>query len=204
MAITTYATLKSSIISWAKRGDIATLVDDFIDLAEADIWERLRVREMDSRATATASTSERYLALPDSYLEMRKLRLYSGDNLYELDFVVPETLSPQSSSGIPTSYTITSQLEFNKVPSSAYTVEMQYYKSLTALSSSNTSNAVLTRYPMLYMYGALFHFANWSLNDVMASKYATLFAGAIDAANKAEKKGRYGAAKAMKSERPTP
>ena len=41
MAISNYLELKASVQRWAKRGDINSLIDDFIDLAESDIWQNL-------------------------------------------------------------------------------------------------------------------------------------------------------------------
>lgn len=204
MPISTYTQLKTSVEAYAKRTDIGQNMDTFIDLCEADLWERVRIRDMEVRATATASTSERFLALPSGFLKMRKVRLISGSTEYDLNYRVPESLNIKSSSGIPTDYTVTSQLEFNRVPSSAYTVEMQYYKSLDALSDSNTSNSALTRFPKLYLYGTLFHFAQWAQDDVMGQKYAALFDGAIEAVNRSEIKGRHGPAKAMRVEGSTP
>lgn len=204
MPISNYTQLKTTVEAYAKRDDIGLNMDIFIDLCEADLWERVRIRDMEARATATASTSERFLALPTGFLKMRKVRLISGSIEYDLNYRVPESLNIKSSSGIPTDYTVTSQLEFNRVPASAYTSEMQYFRSLDALSDSNTTNAILTRFPKLYLYGTLFHFAQWAQDDVMVQKYATLFDGAIEAVNRSEIKGRHGPAKAMRVEGSTP
>lgn len=204
MAINTYATLKDAVQRWAKRNDILGTIDDFVDLAEADIWQRLRVRDMEARATASASTADRFLELPTGFLEMRKVRLYSGSTQYDLKYAAPESLDVIPSAGIPTSFTVTSQLEFNRIPNSAFTVEMQYYRELTALSSSSTTSAILTRFPMIYLYGCLFHFAQWALDDQLLTKYSLLFDEAINAANKADKKGRHGPAPSMRREGPTP
>jgi len=105
---------------------------------------------------------------------------------------------------LPRFFTITSEIEFDRTPDSAYTVEMQYFRSLDALSGSNTTNAVLTRFPMIYLYGSLFHYANWAMNDQMASKYAELFLGAIDSANQIDKRGRHTPGAAMRIKGPTP
>lgn len=210
MAISTYNELKTAVENWFKRTDVTPRIDDFIDLTEADLWngpdldgaEPLRIRDMEARYTA--SPSDRYLVLPDQFLEFRKLRFYSGSQPYELTYSTPESLNVLSGSGQPTSYTITSQLEFNRTPSSSYTMEAQYYKSLTALSSSNTSNAVLTRFPSIYLNGCLYHASQWAKKDQDALTYGLRFVGAIKRANKTDRKGRYGAAKAMRREAPTP
>lgn len=212
MAISTYTELKTAIIAWAKRGDILTLVDDFIDLAEADMWSGpaiagaspLRIRDMETRATATTSTTSRFLELPESFVSMRKLVLISGTERYDLKQYTPESIKIGPDPGIPYSFSVTSQLEFDKITSSAMTAEMQYYRQLTALSSSAPSNQILTRFPSVYLCGALFHFANWAMNDDMVLKYGVMFSNAINSANKTDRKGRHGPAPAMKFEGSTP
>lgn len=206
MGISTYAELKVSIQNWSKRSgtDVLNVLDDFIDLAEADIANRLRIRDMEARATATSSTSSRYLELPDGYLSMRRLSMTSGSNRFELQSTTPESMKVLSSSGWPRFFAVTSQIEFDRTPDSAYTVEMQYYRSVNALSSTNTTNAILTRFPMVYLYGCLMHFANWALNDAMFEKYALMFQGAIDSANSNDIAGRYGPAPAVRAYRTTP
>jgi hypothetical protein len=159
---------------------------------------------MEARATATAGTSSRYLALPDSYLSMRRLSMVSGSNRFELASTTPESMHVQPSAGRPRLFTVTSQIEFDRTPDSAYTVEMQYYRSLTPLSSSATSNAVLSRFPMVYLYGSMMHYANWALNDEMLMKYSMLFKGAIDSANRADRRGRHSPGAAMRIEGSTP
>lgn len=202
MSITTYAELKSTIGEYVKRSDTGAVIDTFIDLAEADMWQNLEIRDMEARATASITT--RYLALPDGFQKMRKLKITSGSNQYDLRQQPPESMNVLNSSGIPTDFTVTSQLEFNKTPSGTLTCEMQYFRSLTALSSSNTSNAVLTRFPAIYLYGSLFHYAQWAQDDDLLTKYGPLFKGAIESANKADKRGRYGPAPQMRTEGSTP
>ena len=203
MAISNYLELKQAIERWAKRGDIASLTDDFIDLAESDIWQNLRIRDMEARATASTG-ADRFLALPDGFLEMRKLTLVNGSLRYDLYSAAPESLKLKGTSGIPSSFTVTSQLEFDQTPAGTFTAEMQYFKSLPSLSTANPTNGALTRFPAIYLYGALFHFAQWAHNDAMLQKYLTLFSKEIELANKSDRRGRYGPAPAMRIEGSTP
>lgn len=201
MAISTYAELKTAVNDYGKRGDATAKVDTFIDLAEADIWANLRIKEMQTRATG--NLSGRTLALPTGFLEMRKLRITTS-NPKELEYYAPESMIIQSSSGLPTQYTITDQIEFNKTPDSTYGYEILYYQSLTALSSSQTTSSVLTRYPSIYLFGTLKHYFDWARNEEQAMKYEMKFMDAINKANRNEKRGQYPSGKAMRSERPTP
>lgn len=204
MAISTYAQLKTAIENWAKRGDILSVVDDFIDLAEAEMWQNLRVKEMESRATASMSTSDRYLALPTGYLDMRRMDFSSGGSTYNLRQVAPEALKVIQGAGQPDSFSIGSQITFNRIPSSAYTVEMVYYAKLTALSASNTTNGILNNYPSIYLNGCMKHFADWAQDDNKYQKYSILFADSISRANAFHKRGKHGPAPAMATEAPTP
>lgn len=207
MGVSTYAELKVSIQSWSHRSgtDVLAVLDDFIDLAEADIWQRLRIRDMETVGTAAMSTASRYLALPTGFQEIRKFKITrTALPDVPLDYQTPLALVVGEQSGMPTEFTISTQFEFNRLPDEAYAVEYHYFKSLTALSNSNTSNAVLTRFPMIYLYGCLMHYANWALNDAMMNKYALMFQGAIDSANNNDKRGRYGPAPTVQAHRTTP
>jgi hypothetical protein len=202
MSLTTYLGLKDAIESWSHRNDVASRLDDFIDLAESEMFRHLRIRDMETRTTAT--TSGRYLALPTGFLEMRRVRLISGAQYFELLYSTPEGMYISQDSGIPGVYTITSQLEFDRSPDSAYTIEYQYYAILTALSATNTSNAVLTRFPNIYLYGALWALYLWALQEDKAEYYYGKFRQAIQTANREDSKGRHGPAPAMRYGGSTP
>ena len=203
MALDTYANLKQAVERFSHRTDISDVIDDFIDLCEARINARLKLRTNEQRATASLPTSDRFLELPDSFLEMRRLTL-TGANPREIRFKSPESMTVESSSGTPEYFTVTSQLEFNRVPDSAYTVEMSYFVSLTALSDSNTTNDVLTKYPDLYLYGTLSELHRWARDEEAAMYYDSTFEKKLLDAQKQEMRGRFGPAPAMYSEGANP
>lgn len=204
MALGTYEDLKASIERFSHRTDISDVIDDFIDLAENTIDKGLRMRSNESRERASASTSDRYLALPDRFLEMRRLELINGSVTKDIVYRSPEAMQIADTSGEPKYFTITNQIEFDRTPSSAYTIEIVFYKGLNPLSSSNTTNDVLTNYPDLYLYGALYHLNNWTLDAEEMSKYLNLFNVALESANLQEQRGRFGVAPAIALEGWTP
>lgn len=205
MAITTYSELKVAIQNWAKRSDITTLVDDFIDLAESDLWQRLRIRDMEAETSLSSSTSVRTVALPSAFLQARRLRIDRTDlDDVVLQYETPMSLRVVESAGMPLRFTITNQIELDRVSDQVYTLKLQYYASLTALSNSNTTNAVLTRFPMVYLYASLFHYAQWAQDDLLIDRYALLAEGAIAQANAADRKGRYGPAPGIRIMGATP
>jgi|TARA_R110000751_G_scaffold68024_1_gene138524 hypothetical protein len=204
MSISTYLELKTAIQNWSKRSDTLSVIDDFIDLAESDIAVNLKVRSMEGTATGSTGTTDRYLALPTGFLSMRKFRIYTGGASFEIEYRAPESMNIQTAAGRPRFFTVTNQVEFDRVPDSAYSYEMAHFKSLTALSSSNTTNDILTRFPAIYLYGSLFHFAQWAHDDAMIQKYSLLFDEAMKRANKLDRRGRHGPAPAMHIEGSTP
>lgn len=204
MSLDTYANLKASIRNWSHRNDTPdSLIDDFINLAETAMWQLLEIRDMSARATASMG-SNRFLALPDSFIKMRRLSILTSGRVIDLKYATPESMQVNSTTSQPRFFTVTTQLEFDRIPDSTYTTEMTYFKELTPLSDSNTTNAVLTRFPDIYLNGALHYLFKWGNFDTEAQAYLVKFSDAIKRANKQDKKGRYGPAMAGRREGPTP
>lgn len=194
--LTSYAELKQNIQDYAKRNDVLGKLDLFIDLAERDIWDVVRIRDMETRATASTSTSDRFVQLPTGFIQMRQLQITVDDVLYDMDESTPKSLQVLDTAGCPNQYVVTSQLELNRISDQAYTLEMDYWKELTALSGSNTTNAVLTQHPMIYLSRCMFHFCNWSLQEEKALYWDGVFNKQVARANRKARQGRYGAAPA--------
>jgi hypothetical protein len=196
----TYDNLVKEIIDWSHRDDLGVKIPDFIQLAENAMYsnevEVLAIRGMEMISTST--TTGQYVALPTDFESARSVRLVTGDNGGELRFQAPEQMRKQVATGKPTFFTIIgSEIQFDRVPDSAYTLEIQYYRKEPSLSTLIQTNAILTSHPSIYLYGALAQVYFFSQDEQQALKYTQLFISAIKGANKADKKGRYGPAPAM-------
>lgn len=199
MSLDNYANLKASIESWSHRDDVKGLIDDFILIAETEMYSnseaQLRLRDMITTETSSTGTGDRFQPLPTGYLEMRSFRVTeSTNNWYEIDYKVPAQMDIRSGVGLPHFYTITSQIEYDVEPEQDYVTDIVYYGKLTGLSSSNTTNAILTRYPQIYLYGGLWALNQWANNDEEEMKYYAKFIKAIAGANSAENDGNIGVA----------
>ena len=204
MALDTYANLKDAIQDFSHRNDVETRLDDFIDLAEQEMYsnqvEPLRIRDMEQTSSSDTSTSVRTLALPAGYEQIRSITIddKSADaQVFELSYRTPETLPISSAAGAPGFFTVTSQIEFERVPDAVYNVDIIYFGSLTALSDANTTNAVLTNFPSVYLYGALWALNQWTMQLELSDYYYNKFIGAIKGANMSTDLGRHGPAPAM-------
>jgi hypothetical protein len=94
--------------------------------------------------------------------------------------------------GRPRFYAVTAgEFEFFPTPDGSYQSELVYYANVPALSDSNTSNWLLSKYPDIYLYGALVHTAPYLDEDQRAQTWAALYQSAIDAANRESEKARH-------------
>ena len=67
-------------------------------------------------------------------------------------------------------------------PDSSYSGVINYYKKFTALSTSNTSNFILSDHPAIYLYGSLFHAANFlgGYNPQQVQTWQQMFGTALE------------------------
>lgn len=204
MSLTNYSELRIELESWSHRDDVTDRLDTFIDLAEAKLWQHLRIRGMETK-DATLTASSRLITAPTGFLEARRLRYVSGDNRYpNLQYSPPDGLLVHSSSGTPSAFTVYgSVIELDKQPGSG-TFELTYYQKLTPLSTSNATNAIMDEYPNLYLYGGLAELFAWAQDTEEESKWRGKFMTEIVEANSRAKSGRYGPTPAARAAGSTP
>ena len=194
MALDTYSNLKTTIANYLNRDDLTAYLGDFITLTEARLNRELRVREMvntDTSITTVAGTQS--YALPTGYLEATTV-IFQSDPYCTLRFMSNTDFynkyNTSQSSGKPTYFTIVgSNILLGIAPNSATTLQINYYKSLTALSDSNATNDILTNYPELYLYGSLAESAPFIMQDERINTWATLYKEAIKNANETSSRG---------------
>jgi hypothetical protein len=133
MALNNYANLKIAIANFLARDDLTSEIDDFIDLTEADFNRRLQVRSF----VLTSPTPDRALQVMTPFHQANT----QGFN----------------NSGTPRVYSIEgSNFRFSPVPDTAATARLTFYKAFDNLSSTTTTNYILTNHPDVYLYGALY------------------------------------------------
>jgi len=195
MPITSYSELQTVIADFLDRDDQTERIKTFIDLAEANMGRLLRHWRMERRSTAVLDTQ--YSALPDDFVEPIRL-MTTGSNPRRMELVGQGQLQElrennNDKSGQPEVYAITDgTIEVFPKPDGDYTLEMVYYSSIDALTTSNTSNWVLQYHPDAYLYGALVHSAPFLGEDARMGTWAALFQSAIDAINMDNDKAKSG------------
>lgn len=164
MALSTYTELKTTIANWLNRSDLTSEIsDDFIVLTEADLNAKLRIRQMHAQTTITIDAETE--TVPTGFLQVRDFYILSNGQKFPMTFISPaqmDAVKASSTTGVPSSYTILgSTFRFAPRPDSTYSGILNYYKKFDPLTSSNTSNYILADHPAVYLYGSLFHAANF-------------------------------------------
>jgi hypothetical protein len=197
MALATYSDLKTSLANWLNRTDLTTeIAEDFIVLAEKDFNSKLRVRKMITQSAITVDSE--LVALPTGFLQVRDFYILQGGVKYPLNYITPaqmDQIKGTSTSGMPSTYTILGgNLRFAPVPSSSYSGIINHYKEFDPLSSSNTSNYILTNHPAIYLYGSLYHASNFlgGIEPNQSGQWEKMYQTALERLDRNDKEDSYG------------
>lgn len=161
MSATTYNELRNA----AKRFTRVTVIDEdfdtMIEMAEAEIYKALRVREMLATYSASLVVGDRTLALPTRFLEAIPKGCYTETNgvRYPIDYRL-DAVDNRNLSGRPQQFKVTSEIEFDVNPDSAYSFSMEHFTRPAKLTESASTNAVIAAYPEVFLYGIL-----WAVNE---------------------------------------
>lgn len=202
--IANYTDLKTAVAEWLIRtGDTAVegRADEFIALFEAEFLLDPEMRTFEMEEIDTATLSGAATALPDGFLQMIRIQitnLSGGISNQTLTYISPQSAgildATQSTSGTPKNYTVLAGQIFVSpqkwVPTGA-TLELAYYK-FAALSGSNATNWLLTKYPNIYLYGALMQCAAYIDDKEAVSEWSTGLAAAMGKLSKSDRKRKIG------------
>lgn len=193
-ALATYTDLVSEVQDWLfGRTDIAAKVDTFIRLCEAKANRTLECRQMEKRATTNvnlAAAEPQFVTLPDDFQVMKRVRCTSATGKPNLRFLTPVQMADRREDlgdepGDPVWFTVFgSELELLPTPvNDPTTLEMTYRCTVPSLTSTNTTNWLLTLAPDFYLYGALMQAAPYLHEDERISVWVQGLAAAITELN---------------------
>ena len=197
MALNTYSALKTSIANWLNRSDLTSEISgDFIVLTEKDFNSKLRIRKMITQTTITVDAETE--SLPSGFLQVRDFYILNGGTKYALNYITPsqmDQIKGGSMTGQPSTYTILGDtFRFAPSPASAYTAYLNYYKEFDPLSDSNTSNYILANHPAIYLYGSLYHAANFlgGIEPNQTGEWEKMYQSALERLERNDREDQYG------------
>ena len=184
MALATHADLIAAVGKYLHRSDLATVVPDFIVLAEAKLNRILRIRAMEATETGTVAAT---VALPTGCVEIISLTAATGTVYSPLTYAPPSSIV-----GIPTNskrYTIVGEnIEFINLQVGTYI--LNYYKKLDPLSAG--ANWLITNAPDVYLYATLVEAAPYINDDKRVSTWSQFLANSINQLMESDRRDRYG------------
>ncbi len=201
MALNSYSALKTSIANWLNRSDLTSeIANDFIKLTEADFNAKLRIRQMEQNDAITINAET--VTVPTGFIGVRSFYILSTK--YHLNYITPHNMfeiKGGSRTGRPRTYTIEADNEvekfrFGPAPDVSYTGKLSYYKAISELSDSNTSNYILAKHPAIYLYGSLYHAANFlgGIDQTQLSQWLQMYSTALERCENNDRQDTYGGA----------
>jgi hypothetical protein len=172
---TTYATLKTEIADFINRTNITTVVDTFIDQAEAEMQVLCAEEGIEFEERSTVTVTAGIAALPTGFLSARSA-IWNGDSVRPLTYMPPDRWEAYNACN-PTFtnfFTIIGE-ELRFAAGGDGDAILVFNSKFTPLSDSNTSNSVLAEFPSAYLYGSLVHAATYDKDAEAALGYKALF-----------------------------
>ena len=123
-----FAALKAAVNTWAERSFSDAQLNEFVELAEANIRRRL-IGYQREETVSLAADADGVIALPTDFLGMRSV--YYDDRPYQYNI---------------------SGTNFTVRDGGGYTFDVTYFTKLPALSDSVTTNWLLEAAPDVYLW----------------------------------------------------
>lgn len=176
--IADYGTLKTGVATRAVRTDLTDLIPDFIRRAHDII-----VGEVVMAAPLTISTQS--TALPTGFREALSLWLVNRP-MKVLSEASEQVTQYISGTGVPYCFRIDTTLLVYPTPQSSYSAQLIYRIARTFFADDSATNAILTRYPFVYLYGAMAELNRHTVDTSQADRYEALFRSEIERINAVE------------------
>lgn len=181
---TTYGELVQEILSWTNAPELEQAAPSFIQFAEARFNRALRTQHQIVRKRAMSD--KQFVPLPSDWLEAKniqanfstptRLRFVTLDEADELRTATyMDRVGCYSIAGL--------SLELLPTPSSDTEIEMIYWRTIPALTTTNTTNWLLARAPDLYLYASLVQASAYLEKDPRVPMWEAAAAKAIEELN---------------------
>lgn len=179
MALNTYVGMQDAIARWLRRTDLAAAIPDFISLAEARFNRELRLRAMETIISGTINSETLYV--PDDMLELERLVLYPTGREVELEYMPPKNMQKyRGISALPFAFTtINQQIYVAPAPDSSYNYTLFYIARVPSLSSTRTTNFLLSVAPDIYLYASLLEAAPYLKDDARVELWARAYQNSV-------------------------
>lgn len=176
MAFNNYTDLQAAVANWLHRADLAANIPDFIYLAETDFNRRMNVTNKELSVPLTLAAGAQSIALPADYATPVALWNEFNQPRWELPAVTVAEMPKRPTPAMPCLWAVDGKtIVFDCPADQTYPITLRYIQSLHIADSVDGTSAMLTRYPDLFLYGALAHSAPFLRDDTRLSMWAAVY-----------------------------
>ena len=169
MAFTNYSELQTEVASWLDRSDLTAQIPAFIQLAEARINRKLRVRAMETVVQHTMVGLSKRIALPTDYLQMRGLKFSS-------DKIATTTLNGEISDSVET-IVLTSAADFTATGTILIGTEQITYTGKSTNTLTGCTRAANSTTAALHVTASTVDqiYTTWTASATLSTGVSTLY-----------------------------
>ena len=187
MALATYTDLQASIANWLHRSDLASVIPDFIELAEKRINGDLDARLQDAVVSLSTVAGQISVTTLSDVVNIRSLTIQSSPNQV-LDYLSPDQFNGQyawAETGTPRSFTVIGgSIYLGPTPDAAYTLQTIYKALVPSLATAQGgTNWLMTNYPQVYLMASLCESAPYIVGDDRLPVWEQKYQEAIESVN---------------------
>lgn len=200
MAITDYASLKTTVADYLHRSDLSdSVLSTFVDLAEKRLNRKLKLLEQEATATLTLSNGSNTVALPSDWIETIDL-IYADDK----QRIQPQSVRALNSqrtydatTGRPYLYAVTNgqNLLFEITADAGYDMLLNYFQKWDI--ATDDTNWLLTNAPDVYLYGSLLEAKAYTKKPEDVALWSQGLQTAVDDLNNKDNRSRRNATTRM-------
>lgn len=194
MTVTNYGELKLAIENELRHDDLTGEIPRFIRQGEQRLYQRLRVRFMETNINISTTIAQQTDPLPASFKQARTLYVAGTPNA-RLEYRTPVEFWGVYSSlatAKPRVFSIEGEnFLWGPTPDAVYTITVLYYKEPVALAADADTNGVFTLDFQVLMYSSLIASAPFLKNDARVLVWAQLYEQCLEEVMAADKRDRY-------------
>lgn len=175
--INDFSTLQAKVAQWLARADLATVIPDFIQLAEARI--NLDLRTAAQQVATSGTTVGGSFTLPTDCRQIQALIVTYGGIELELHPVAPEKALNEAYISVPSEYTVlgnTVNILFNA--DTAY--RLVYFQGVPSLADATPQNWLILTAPQVYLYATCLEASVYLRDDARTQLFGLGYKTAVD------------------------
>jgi len=195
--VTNYSTLQTHIADTLNRGDLTSVIPNFIQQFEAQARRDERFRRLTDVTSFSISADGAYL--PVDFYKLESWYHDGATYFGPIGNVNPDAIGKlkgaYGDTGVPQFVAIVDRrVRFAPEPDATYSTRLTYWRKITNLSDTATTNWLLEEGPDIYIYGALIESAPYLKDDSRIATWQSLYDDRVDMLWTAEQDRQFGGA----------